>query len=291
MATKKALNIEQQIARLKERGMQFDNEEKAKEILLDVGYYRLGFYSFPFEQSFPHLDHRNHKYVLGTTFQSVYDLYEFDTKLRRILLHALDRIEVNIRTQLTYIVSNHYRNKPTWFVDPAIVTSDFIAKFDEKVYKTISDNPVIKRHHHKYPNDKYAPAWKTIEFMTLGNITTLFLALKDKQLKKRIASQYGCSFGVFINYLETIRVMRNNCAHGGCIYNLRLAKGVKGNPAGVPEDSRHNINGAIKVIAYILGKISSDRKNDLINEIKELVQESRSEKTNEIIKLCTKISV
>lgn len=43
---KKAYTIEEQIARLKSNGMIFDNEEKAKEILLDVGYYRLGFYFF-----------------------------------------------------------------------------------------------------------------------------------------------------------------------------------------------------------------------------------------------------
>ena len=46
---KKAYTIDQQIARLKSNGMAFDDEEKAKEILLDVGYYRLGFYSFPYE--------------------------------------------------------------------------------------------------------------------------------------------------------------------------------------------------------------------------------------------------
>lgn len=48
---KKAYTIEQQIARLKSNGMTFDNEEKAKEILLDVGYYRLGFYSFPYKST------------------------------------------------------------------------------------------------------------------------------------------------------------------------------------------------------------------------------------------------
>ena len=74
--------------------MEFDNEEKAKEILLDIGYYRLGFYSFPFETTFPRINNRDHKLKKGTTFKSVYDLYEFDTKLRRILLNALDRIEV-----------------------------------------------------------------------------------------------------------------------------------------------------------------------------------------------------
>lgn len=77
---KKAYTIEQQIARLKSNGMTFDNEEKAKEILLDVGYYRLGFYSFPYEIKFPCLEHRDHKLKPGTTFKSVYDLYEFDTR-------------------------------------------------------------------------------------------------------------------------------------------------------------------------------------------------------------------
>lgn len=58
---KKALNIDQQIAKLKSHGMEFDNEEKAKEILLDIGYYRLGFYSFPFETTFPRINNRDHK--------------------------------------------------------------------------------------------------------------------------------------------------------------------------------------------------------------------------------------
>lgn len=50
---KKAYTIDQQIARLKSNGMTFDDEEKAKEILLDVGYYRLGFYSFSIRNKVP----------------------------------------------------------------------------------------------------------------------------------------------------------------------------------------------------------------------------------------------
>ena len=51
---KQATTVEQQIAILKNRGMQIDlGEEKAKEILLDIGYFRLGFYCFPFETGYP----------------------------------------------------------------------------------------------------------------------------------------------------------------------------------------------------------------------------------------------
>lgn len=50
---KEAINIDEQISLLRQRGMIIDNEDKAKEVLSDVGYYRLGFYWFPFERSYP----------------------------------------------------------------------------------------------------------------------------------------------------------------------------------------------------------------------------------------------
>ena len=45
---KKATTIEEQIKRLRDRNVTIVDEEKAKENLLDIGYYRLGFYFFPF---------------------------------------------------------------------------------------------------------------------------------------------------------------------------------------------------------------------------------------------------
>lgn len=57
---KQALDIDEQIQMLRSHGMLFDDEEKAKEILLDVGFYRFGFYSFPFERSYPSLTNRTH---------------------------------------------------------------------------------------------------------------------------------------------------------------------------------------------------------------------------------------
>ena len=48
---KKVKTIEEQIEILKTRGMIFEDEKKAKEILRDIGYYRLGFYWFYFQKS------------------------------------------------------------------------------------------------------------------------------------------------------------------------------------------------------------------------------------------------
>lgn len=288
---KKALNIDNQIQLLARRGVIFDNIPKAEEILLDVGYYRLGFYAFPFERTFPEINNRTHEYVPGTTFRSIYDLYLFDTQLRRLLLNALDRIEVNLRSRITYLVSNWYPDSPTWFVDRAIMQSAFVQSFHKKVYSTLLENPVIKRHHDKYINDRYAPAWKTLEFMTLGNLTALYQAIKDTDVKKNIANEYGCSLKVFINYLETIRVIRNKCAHGSCLYNMELAKGIKAIPAGIDAANRHNINGVFCVIKYMLGRISKARKEELEGNLQKLLDYPREDVTNKIIVTCTNFSL
>ena len=57
---KTATSIEEQIELLQNRGMKVADKEKAKEVLLDIGYYRLGFYWFPYEESYPSRKHRTH---------------------------------------------------------------------------------------------------------------------------------------------------------------------------------------------------------------------------------------
>ena len=89
---------------------------------------------------------------------------------------------MNFRTFVIYTVSNHYKNNPTWFADPRIMQNDFIKDFPER-YKTIRRNKVIKYHHVKYINDIYAPAWKTLEYMTFGDILYLYSSFISVPLK------------------------------------------------------------------------------------------------------------
>jgi len=68
----------------------------------------------------------------------------------------------------------------------------FIDKFDAELYtKNFKKNSVIKSHHKKYINDKYAPAWKTLEFFSFGTVFNVYKNLKDKSLKQSISLQYG----------------------------------------------------------------------------------------------------
>lgn len=261
---KKATYLHEQIALLRSRGMVITDEQKAEEILLDVGYYRLGFYAYPFEIN-PQQQPRDHTYKPDTDFNQIVELYYFDHDLRHILMRYISRIEVNIRTFITYTVSNYYRNDPTWFVNSRVVKADFRNNFEQKIYSTLRQNPCIAYHHHRYHNDRFAPAWKTLEFMTLGSIITLYESLLDQNLKLQIAKHYGLNtIPLFENYLQTLKVIRNACAHGNHIFDLQLIKAVKKGPLQHFEaEHRHDIYAVLLVLLYFLHHISENREQEL----------------------------
>lgn len=130
---KRATTYEEQITILRRHGVVISDEAKAKEYLADIGYYRLGFYLYPFELTYPHLDNRRqHNVKPGTCIEDVVALYYFDIDLRNILNKYLSRIEVAIRTTIVYELSNKYKSNPTWFVDSNVVSANFIRKFPRR---------------------------------------------------------------------------------------------------------------------------------------------------------------
>ena len=272
---RKAITLDEQISLLRSRGMIITDEEKAKEVLLDVGYYRLGFYWFPFETTYPHKKNRTHEFQKGTTFDDAVKLYYFDFKLRGILAYYINRIEINFRNYLTYVVSNRYSDNPIWFADDTLVNEEFISAFDTSVYtQNFKKTQVIKQHHKTYPTDKYAPAWKTIEFMTLGNVINLYKSLKELSLQIDISHHYGIKYTqVFENYMEVIRNVRNYCAHGNVIFDFVPFQYIRKGPADIKGAKNfRNLYGAVSVVLYMLRQVSENRYNDMVDELNSLLK-------------------
>ena len=271
---KTATSIKEQIEILKGRGMTIEDEEKAKDVLLDIGYYRLGFYWFPFEETYPNKTARDHHFIEGASFRQAVDLYYLDCEMRNILAPFLYRIEVNVRTVLIYTASNYYKSHPTWFADQRIVNQSFVQSLP-KNYETIRKNAAIMHHHQKYPNDIYAPAWKTLEYMTLGDIITLIHNIKEDSLKKKIAEHYGLrNMNVFFSYMNTVRTIRNLCAHGHNIFDLNLQKSIKAGPLSreITADMHHNLCGVLLVVFFLLHHISDNRKDELKRKLTNLLE-------------------
>lgn len=279
MSIKKATNLDEQVEILRERGMIILYEDKAKEVLLDIGYFRLGFYCFPFESNYPNKENRTHKYVKGVKFEDIINLYYFDCDLRNILIKYITRIEINFRTFLTYTVSNKYKDYPRWFADKKIVNKKYANDFYSKVYKgNLRNTPIIERHHKKHKGDRFAPAWKTIEFMTFGSILVLYNNLQSDEIKRKIANQYGIrKVDLFIDYMNIIKIIRNTCAHSGVLFDIKLPKAISSKVVKVPQKHKQNLTGAILVIKHILRTISINRLQDMEKEIADLVKKVPNE--------------
>lgn len=272
---KSATTIDQQLNLLKSRGLTVNDADKAREILLDIGYYRLGFYLFPFEKSYPELRNRTHEYVEGASFEDAVNLYYFDFDLRLLLMRYLNRIEIAFRTSLIYYLSNQYSPNPVWFVSPVVVNRPYACEFERKVYTSdFKRNPVIHRHHQNNPNDRFAPAWKTLEFMTFGAVMKLYEQLKEREDKIFVAHEFGIRQVVtFESYMHTIRQVRNACAHGQYIYDLKLPQGIRRGPAANAPSERYNLIGALRVIKYVMGQVSANRADDMSKQIKSLYED------------------
>lgn len=280
--TKPATTIDEQLDLLKTRGLAIQDEDKAREILLDIGYYRLGFYLFPFEKSYPQLRNRTHEYIDGATFEDAVKLYYFDFDLRLLLTRYLTRIEIAFRTALIYNLSNKYSPNSVWFISPSVVSRSYARDFENKVYTAdFKRNPIIQRHHQKNPNDRFAPSWKTLEFMTFGAVMKLYEQLKERDDKILIAQKLGIRQVVtFESYMHTIREVRNACAHGHLLYDLRLPRRINRGPAHTTPQESGNIVGALRVIRYMMAQISTKRADDLSASVKSLYEKLCMEAPN-----------
>lgn len=210
--------------------------------------------------------------------------------MRNLLLKYIYRIEINFRTYLIYTVSNRYLSSPTWFVDNSVVRHEYVKKIDDFVYNDkFKDVEVIKCHHQHHINDKYAPAWKIIEYMTFGAIIRLYKNLGDDSLKREIAKYYNYqSTTAFENNLETILLIRNSCAHSNILFDIKTPKSIKNGPAGIIGENKNNLAGAIKVIEYMLKRVSSNRADDMMKRLNSiLLSDEKLIKVKEIIQNCS----
>jgi hypothetical protein len=134
--TKPATTQEEQVALLQKRGMIIDDVQAACFHLQHINYYRLGAYWLPFE-----VNHATHDFKAGTNFTTVLTLYNFDRELRLLVIDALERIEVSMRTQWTYYMAHNHDNTLVILLH----CMDIIApkhRWRQKL-KTLLDNPNV----------------------------------------------------------------------------------------------------------------------------------------------------
>jgi abortive infection bacteriophage resistance protein len=212
--SKPALTIEQQIAQLRRRGMVITDARLAAHYLNQINYYRLTSYWLPFESN-----HATHTFQQDTNFEQVLDLYVFDRELRLLVLDAIERIEVAVRTQLSFQLGHRYGTRP--YLNPDLFKQSWDhAKNLRQLQKDAEDSKEAFVQHllSKY-EQPLPPIWASVEIMTLGQLSKWYANLKSGADRNLVAHAYDCDEINLVSFLHHLTTVRNLCAHHSRLWN------------------------------------------------------------------------
>ena len=219
---KNPLSLEVQADQLLSRGLIADRDELIAR-LKAVNYYRLSGYLHPYRVM--DADGKpTDAYKPNTKLDEVWQRYNFDRRLRIILLDAIERIEVAVRTRLVF----HFvhRHGPFGYTEPLNLPGfkglteymEWRTGLVEETHRAKNEQ-FVRHFNEKYGDQhKELPLWMLSELMSFGSMLR-FSAAMEPDLKKAVAGEYGMPDELFASWLKAISVVRNICAHHSRIWN------------------------------------------------------------------------
>ncbi len=219
---KPALSFVDQLEQLKSRGLVVDDESHALLQLSSISYYRLSAYWYPYRER----DDQGvvgDNFIAGTSFDDVVTLYEFDRHLRLLVIDALERIEVYIRTLISFHIAHTHgafgHNDPANF-HPNFQHAKWLAKLSREAER--SSDAFITHYKIKYSGFPRLPIWMITEVMSLGSLSFCFKGLKPTD-KRAISSQLNLHHRGLADWLHKLTYIRNVCAHHSRLWNRELS--------------------------------------------------------------------
>lgn len=225
---KQILTVDELLKTYADAGMEISDCTVARDILLEIGYYRLRGYSF-------HLyNHDTKQYKPGTSLEYILSLYRFDSELRNLIFSMTGEIEVTLRTRfcevllqsgdpLIYLDAAAFQDKELFWKNNSTLSSE-IAR---------SRDPFIE---HNYKNHAgQIPLWAAVEVMSFGSLSKFIKTLPcgSGSTMQQLASYYTYTTqkgkraipksDMLTSWIHTTVLLRNMCVHNSRIYNRSLS--------------------------------------------------------------------
>ena len=220
--TKPALTFNEQLQKLKNRGLLIDSDELALFHLRTINYYRLSAYWYPFRK----IDQDSvisDDFEEGTHLKDVIELYEFDRRLRLHVMDAIERVEVYTRALFAGAIGHKYgafgHTKATNFY-PGFDHDSWLAKLDLVVIE--AKEAFVTHYKSKYRGFPALPIWMLTELMSLGSLSHGYKGLKNLD-QRIISNQLELHYELLASWLHTLTYVRNICSHHGRLWNRELA--------------------------------------------------------------------
>lgn len=221
------LDFEEQLKLLESRGMIIPEKERKSSInkLKTVSYYRIKEFAKPFE-----VINDDGKIYNNLEFSKVLARYYQDKNLRMSLLHAIEQIEVSIKTQLAYVLGTRYGafgylDFSNWIDRSKFDAFETLEKqyyFTKELKRSTKKSSNADLHNNNNLNTAGLPSvWLGTNILTFGQMCDIIFCSKN-QIVKEIAINYKCTNKELISWLGTLNLVRNVCAHNGNLVNISL---------------------------------------------------------------------
>jgi len=190
---------------------------RAEHWLRHVSYYRLSAYWLPFE--YPK-GNPGPRFLPGTSFDTVTALYDFDRRLRLLVLDAIERIEVAVRGSWAYELAQRFG--PHGYLNAALYYHP--GKYHDNLRRLTNDvasSPETYIDHYRgtYSTPAMPPVWMVAEMMSFGHLSRWYALLDDRGLRNAIAKPLGLPEAVLVPLLKHLSTIRNSCAHHARLWN------------------------------------------------------------------------
>lgn len=221
---KPSLTVLEQLTLLKRRGMRVVDESRAVRVLQNINYYRLRAYWLPFEASeLSHAVEGEHLFEPDTDFDAVVSLYVFDRKLRLMLLEAIERVEIAIRTHWAQVLADKYGSHAYLNQDvfhKLSMHGTCLSSLDEELER--SKETFVQHYRAKYTEPARPPIWAICELLTLGQLSKWLGNIKLRNDRQAIAHRLKLDEVVICAFAHHLTHVRNLCAHHSRVWNRKL---------------------------------------------------------------------
>jgi abortive infection bacteriophage resistance protein len=218
--TKPSLSIQDQLALLESRGLLVEDRAAAEHCLQHISYYRLRAYGIYFEQdATPSV----HGFIAGTSFDQILALYDFDRRLRLLMLDGIERIEIAVRGSWAHHMAMTYG--PHGYLRASLYKTRQMyggnrATLEREVARSHED--FIAHYNSKHGSPKLPPVWMVSEIISLGQLSKWQTALRQRSDIVAIARPFGLDFRVYQSFVHHLSTVRNLCAHHGRLWNRQF---------------------------------------------------------------------
>jgi abortive infection bacteriophage resistance protein len=285
------------VSLLKQRKMLISDEERATRKLAQIGYYRLSGFWYPCRQG--KMD-ENGNYVTnaatglpvredifqeGTDFDLIIDLYLFDKKLRQLMLDAIERVEIHVRSVIAHEIGRFdslaYQNQS--FINPKVLEDkrdksgrigNYWKDWTSRQEKLIANSKEDSILWHKR-NNRSIPFWVVVETWDFGLMSKYFENLKGRY-QETICNRLDVPNKKLLRgWLQEINELRNHCAHHSRIWNRVSGNAIKTldnnyfNTLNLDMAARKRIYGKACVLWFLVKKIGPN--STWINKLADLI--------------------